>query len=335
MKFPWSTSIVDVLKNDNKLDEKLQHIVKCKFCKIVTMKYILKSLFHPQALVHHKEDISKVVDELGPALTNKDVEIRLKGTKFLSDLLQNLPSDLLDEEQLKFIVTFFCDRMKDHHSVAPQVVVGLLSIVKMKNLPRSSPAVILQHLFANIPCQSQVRGDRSNIFALIQHLSDNYQPELEAMGADFIYGVIQAMDAERDPRNLLFLFEFMPRFIANYPLRHLSEEMFEIFFCYFPIDFHPSPNDPQGITRDKLAEKLALCLCASKDFSDSCFALALEKLDSDMKVAKLDSLHLLVSLPIVECLTNFNMSSNSFRPKQCKSSNQHQYWSGLMRSGKP
>jgi hypothetical protein len=28
MKFPWSTSIVDVLKNESKLEEKQEHIVK-------------------------------------------------------------------------------------------------------------------------------------------------------------------------------------------------------------------------------------------------------------------------------------------------------------------
>lgn len=235
------------------------------------------------------------MEELGPALTHKDVDIRLKATKFLSDLLRSLPNDLLDEVQIGFIATFYCDRMKDHHSIAPQVINGLLAIIKMKHLPRSSPVMILQHLFANIPCQTQVRGDRGNIFNLIQHLSDNFQPELEAMGADYIYGVIQAVDGERDPRNLLFLYEFMPRFIATYSLRHLTDEMFEVFSCYFPIDFHPSPNDPQAITRDLLAEKLAMCLCASKEFADSCFTLALEKLEGDLSVSKLDSLNLLVS----------------------------------------
>lgn len=29
MKFPWTTSIVDVLKSDSKLDDKLQHVAKC------------------------------------------------------------------------------------------------------------------------------------------------------------------------------------------------------------------------------------------------------------------------------------------------------------------
>ncbi|CAO1438877.1 unnamed protein product [Diamesa serratosioi] len=274
MKFPWTTSITDVLKNDTKIDEKLQHIVK--------------------DLTHHKGDISKVVEELGPALTNKETEMRLKGMKFLSDILKTLPEELLNATQLSFITTFYCDRMKDHHSIAPQVINGLLAIVKMQQLPRDLPITILQHLFQNIPCQSQLRGDRANIFLIIQRLADNYEPEMTAMGADFIYGVINAMDGERDPRNLLFLFKYMPKFMASYSLRHLSEEMFEVFSCYFPIDFHPSQNDPEAITRDLLAEKLSQCLCSSKDFAESCTTLALEKLDSDLKVAKLDSLQLLI-----------------------------------------
>lgn len=258
--------------------------------------------------------------------------MRLKGTRFLSDLLRSLPHDLLDEKQLTFITQFYCDRMKDHHSIAPQVVVGLNAIVKMENLSNQSPVLILQQLFANIPCQSQVRGDRANIFTLLQHLSDNYQTELEAMGADFIYGVIQAVEGERDPRNLVFLFEFMPRFIQTYSLRHLNEEMFEVFSCYFPIDFHPSPNDPQAITRDTLAEKLSFCLCASHSFAEFCFPIALEKLEGDSKTGKLDSLHLLVSS--CHAVTLVVLMKTHFRSKQRRASMQQRSLSTLTASTK-
>lgn len=115
------------------------------------------------------------------------------------------------------------------------------------------------------------------------------------MSGDFIYGIINSIDGERDPRNLDFIYDFMPDFIATYPLLHLSEEMFEIFACYFPIDFNPSRNDPESITRDNLSKKLTNCLVASPEFVDWCIALALEKIDSELVVAKCDSLELLVS----------------------------------------
>lgn len=246
-------------------------------------------------LKNKKIDISELVEEMGPALTSTETEIRLKGLKFLTEILRQMEPELLNETQINFITLFYVDRMKDHHSIAPQVILGLLAITKMKEFPKSLAVQILQQLFHHIPTQSQVREDRSNIFQLLKYLTDNCHDELQSMGADLIYGVISACEGERDPRNLLFLFENMPVFIKAYPLKHLAEEMFEVFACYFPIDFHPSSTDPQAITRDLLSEKLSYCLCASNEFAESCFSLALEKLESDLNVAKLDSLELMVS----------------------------------------
>lgn len=113
------------------------------------------------------------------------------------------------------------------------------------------------------------------------------------MGPDFIYGFINAMDGERDPRILLYLFDFLPEFLKTFPLGHLNAEAFEVIACYFPIDFHPSPSDAGAITRDQLAEKLADCLCGHEAFAEECINLLIEKLDSQLSVAKLDALFLL------------------------------------------
>lgn len=103
-----------------------------------------------------KIDVSELLEEMGPALTSSEVEIRLKGTKFLTGILKSLNLDLLNDSQLKFITQFYIDRMKDHHSIAPHVITGLLAITKMKNFPSSLSVQILQQLFQQIPCQSQV-----------------------------------------------------------------------------------------------------------------------------------------------------------------------------------
>lgn len=63
---------------------------------------------------------------------------------------------------------------------------------------------------------------------------------LKPMGPDFVCGVIQSIDGERDPRNLLFLFtSLIPLFFRHFDLYHLTEEMFDIMACYFPVDFRP------------------------------------------------------------------------------------------------
>jgi len=61
------------------------------------------------------------------------------------------------------------------------------------------------------------------------------------------------------------------------------------------ISLQQMPNTPNGITRDDLAAALLPCLIASPDFTEFCIPLLLEKLDSQLRVAKLDSLRMLVS----------------------------------------
>lgn len=64
------------------------------------------------------------------------------------------------------------------------------------------------------------------------------------MSLDFVYAVISAVDSERDPRNLLFLFNWLPEYLQKVELGHLTEEMFEVMACYFPVDFRASTQDP-------------------------------------------------------------------------------------------
>lgn len=68
--------------------------------------------------------------------------------------------------------------------------------------------------------------------------------ELKQWGLPFVLGVISAMDGERDPRNLMFLFDWLPEFFKTIDLVHLTEDMFEVIACYFPIDFRAPPTDP-------------------------------------------------------------------------------------------
>jgi hypothetical protein len=54
------------------------------------------------------------------------------------------------------------------------------------------------------------------------------------------------------------------------------------------------PNSPDAVARDDLAAALLQCLTATPAFAEFCITLLLEKLDSQLRIAKLDSLRLLV-----------------------------------------
>uniref|UniRef100_A0A182KBX5 MMS19 nucleotide excision repair protein n=1 Tax=Anopheles christyi TaxID=43041 RepID=A0A182KBX5_9DIPT len=274
MKFPWShTTIVDMIKTDHKVEEK---------CHQVTTD-----------IVAGKLNVAEFVEELGPALTHTDASIRAKGTTLLSNVLKDLPPDSLNESQVELLCTFYIDRSLDHNTVTPMVLAGIEALTHMTNFPEGAAVRLLRALFERVPCQSQKKPERTLYFQTILNLTERKTAELKTWGVDFVYGVIGAMEGERDPRNLLYLFENMPSFIRTFPMYHLAEEMFETFACYFPIDFHPNPNDPVPITRQLLAEHLANCLCATPEMAEFAVPLLLEKLDSSLIMAKLDSLSML------------------------------------------
>lgn len=64
------------------------------------------------------------------------------------------------------------------------------------------------------------------------------------MSYDFVYGVLSSIEGERDPRNLCVLFTWLPTFLKEVDLGHLTEEMFDVLACYFPVDFRPGVQDP-------------------------------------------------------------------------------------------
>lgn len=73
--------------------------------------------------------------------------------------------------------------------------------------------------------------------------------ELIAMGLNFTYAVISSIDGERDPRNLMFLFQLMNKYLRIIPLGHLVEDMFDVLACYFPVDFKTPSSNSVGILK--------------------------------------------------------------------------------------
>lgn len=118
-----------------------------------------------------KLDLADYVGSLGTVLTSTDAEVRSKAIQLLSATLEHLPNDFLNATQLEFISTFYCDRFKDHHSVLPNTLTGVGTLVKMINLTDECAVRLLQAIFQNVSCQSQMRPDRMKIYNIISDLA--------------------------------------------------------------------------------------------------------------------------------------------------------------------
>eukprot|EP00794_Sanderia_malayensis_P008085 gene8085-8950_t len=234
--------------------------------------------------------ILNVVESLGVYLTSQDVSERRKGTLFLAELAHRISPELLNDQEIDVLTLFFCDRLKDHHSIQPQVTYGLLAMVSYYQLTDALVVKMCQTIFAEVHVQSLSQADRRNMFNLLSNLLDKNVKALQRLGPDFVLGFIQCMDGEKDPRNLLVCFRNTTKIIAKLSFEVFAEDLFEVTSCYFPIDFTPPSHDKFHVTREQLVNGLRDCLSSTPVFAEFLLPLLMEKLSSNIVDAKIDSL---------------------------------------------
>ncbi|NXG78139.1 MMS19 protein, partial [Baryphthengus martii] len=228
-------------------------------------------------------------------LENTDPRIRGRGIQLLSQVLLQCYS-LLQEKEVLHLVLFYENRLQDHHLVIPSVLQGLRALSMCEVLSPGLAVSVLKAIFQEVHVQSLLQLDRHTVYSIITNFMGTREEELKGLGADFTFGFIQVMDGEKDPRNLLVAFQIVRDLIAkNYALGPFVEELFEVTSCYFPVDFTPPPNDPHGIQREDLILSLRAVLASTPQFAEFLLPLLIEKMDSDLQSAKLDSLQTLTA----------------------------------------
>ncbi|XP_069877433.1 MMS19 nucleotide excision repair protein homolog isoform X2 [Dipodomys merriami] len=237
--------------------------------------------------------VLQVVEALGSSLDNPEPRTRARGIQLLSQvLLQCHP--LLLEKEVVHLILFYENRLKDHHLVIPSVLQGLRALSLYVSLPSGLAVSVLKAIFQEVHVQSLPQVDRHTVYNIITNFMQTREEELKGLGADFTFGFIQVMDGEKDPRNLLVAFRIVHDLISrDYSLGPFVEELFEVTSCYFPIDFTPPPNDPHGIQREDLILSLRAVLASTPRFAEFLLPLLIEKVDSEILSAKLDSLQTL------------------------------------------
>ncbi|KAJ3050197.1 mms19 nucleotide excision repair [Rhizophlyctis rosea] len=258
--------------------------------------------------------ILNLVEQLGPLLTHNDPFERAKGVGLLSAVVRKCEGDkvsrdtgiackrsLLDGYILKrrtnvasVLLNFFLDRLADQPSVG-ETLKGILSLLEMKAISAADANMIPQRIFTELAIQTFQQTVRHSFFRIIDLLLESYLPAVKSLGSDFVSGYIQAMDGEKDPRNLLLAFRIVKAMVDSLDYDKYCEELFEVAFCYFPITFRPPPDDIYGITAEDLKGALRACVCATEKFAPYAMPVLIEKLSSSSGTAKTDAMDTLSS----------------------------------------
>ncbi|XP_004680626.1 PREDICTED: MMS19 nucleotide excision repair protein homolog isoform X2 [Condylura cristata] len=237
--------------------------------------------------------VLQVVEALGSSLDNPEPRIRARGIKLLSQVLLQCHPFLLEKEVVHLIL-FYENRLKDNPLLIPPVLQGLRALSHYVALPTGLAVSVLKAIFQEIHVPALSQADRYTVYTIITNFMRTREDELRGLGADFTFGFIQVMDGEKDPRNLLVAFRIVQDIISRgYSLGPFVEELFEVTSCYFPIDFIPPPNDPHGIQKEDLILSLRAVLASTPQFAEFLLPLLIEKVDSEIVGAKLDSLQTL------------------------------------------
>nr|KYP54266.1 MMS19 nucleotide excision repair protein isogeny [Cajanus cajan] len=242
--------------------------------------------------------LQALVRELDMYLTTTDNVIRARGILLLAEVITRIESKPLDSAIIHSLVGFFKDRLVNWRAVRGALV-GCLALIRRKSVvgmvTGSDATAIAQSFLQYMQVQSLGQYDRKLCFELLDCLLERYSDVVTTLGEDLIYGICEAIDAEKDPECLMLAFHIVESLAQLYPdssglLASFAKDVFDILEPYFPIHFtHPSSGDTP-VQRDDLSKSLMSAFSSTPLFEPFVIPLLLEKLSSSLHSAKIDSL---------------------------------------------
>jgi hypothetical protein len=189
---------------------------------------------------------------------------------------------------------FFLMRLDDDATMVESLE-ALHSLVQSGRLSRRLCELVLRKLFCDVSVHLQSvpqlvrRGAYWVLKCMLEDEIGGGNVAARHLGEELVAGFIGAMDAEKEPRNLLIALLIFPRLVWTIP-QHVThqEDLFEISSCYFPISFSERADDPNAIRKSSLISALRNTLCTGTEFW---IPFLLEKLASSLIETKLEVLH--------------------------------------------
>jgi len=266
--------------------------------------------------------IKDVVVASGEGLISEDESKRKRSVLLLSELLVRMPTMQLDATARHSLITFLTERLKDE-ACWRECLMGLHGLIRHHSpLSSGDPTLILRAILERVDVPRMTQSGRKFALDIIECMTQQATQEVIDLKEDFVAGVLRCIDGEKDPRNLLVSFRLATfllegttvntsatnvdststsassassstRVSLRFPsllLAPFMEELFEITSCYFPITFHPPPNDPIGITGNELQQGLRCVFGSHPMLAEYVIPLLLEKMDGTSEEVKMDSI---------------------------------------------
>ncbi|XP_021765348.1 MMS19 nucleotide excision repair protein homolog isoform X2 [Chenopodium quinoa] len=237
-----------------------------------------------------------LVKEMELYLTTTDHILRARGILLLAEVLGHLQTKPLDRTTIHTLVGFFSERLADWRALRGALV-GCLALVRRKFnagvITGTDAKILAQSFLENLQVQSLGQHDRKLCFEFLEGLLNRYPESISTLGDHVVYGVCEAIEGEKDPQCLMHVFHIVEGLAQIFPdpsgpVANFAEDFFDIIGRYFPI--HYTHSEDVDISREDLSRALMMAFSASPFFEPFAVPLLLEKLSSNLPLAKIDSL---------------------------------------------
>jgi hypothetical protein len=252
--------------------------------------------------------IRDLVETLGPQLTATDTPTRVKGMSLLASVVSRLAEKIslpltsapgtgagsVESEVVVTFAEFFLMRLDDETTMIESTE-ALHALVSSGRMSQRLCELILKKLFCDVSVHLQSspqlvrRGAYWVLKCMLEDETGGGNSAIRKLGETLVAGFIGAMDAEKEPRNLLIALLIFPRLVWTVP-QHVThqEDLFEISSCYFPISFSERADDANAIRKASLTRALRHTMCTGTEFW---IPFLMEKLASSLIETKLEVLH--------------------------------------------
>ncbi|KAI0225867.1 hypothetical protein L0F63_006560 [Massospora cicadina] len=238
--------------------------------------------------------VLELVNLLQEVLVSEEPSRRARGLALLTGVLEGISSLKVTPEDAATFAQFYVTRLHDQDCLA-ELLHGLKAIqsISLACGPRGT-LTILQGLFDAVRVQQLSQPLRLVCFSIFLESLVADPGAIRGLGQAFVKGLVEAIDGEKDPRNLLLVFDVVRLALQTCDVQDQVEDLFDVTFCYFPITFKVPKEDPFGVSPAALKAGLSTPL-----FDTLAIPALLRTLSSTSLNAKRDALDvLLAGIPV-------------------------------------
>jgi len=235
------------------------------------------------------ETVELVARELNEADTS-DPAIGRKVMYVLSEIISRYETSNRPSAAIAFVLSSACCQLIRNQRQLSDALESLLTLCSTGTVDDKTGILVIKTVMFELPVRKLTQPQRHSIFGITQTLLQNNTGAMVSSADELIPQFIQAMDGERDPRNLLIAFKIFKNMTRILDVSKYIEDLFELLWCYFPITFKPPPNDPYAITSEELKQHLRECIAATPYFAKFAMPSLQEKLEHPSDVVKKEAI---------------------------------------------